>query len=88
MDAGANAPLRHTTRVGPKSFGARLRPETGADFASPKAPKRLAGAGQLTTVTARRFCDQAASLWPSATGRSLPYEMVLMRSADTPWLIR
>src|SRR5208282_1156813 len=37
-----------------------------------------------STVTARRFCDQQEISSHTATGRSLPYEMVRMRCADTP----
>src|SRR5258705_5059992 len=37
-----------------------------------------------TRKWARRFCDHALSSWPSANGRSLPYEITLTRSADTP----
>ena len=42
------------------------------DRAQFKKTLRVACAGQLTTVTPRRFCDHAASLWPKASGRSLP----------------
>ena len=33
----------------------------------------------LSTVTARRFCDQQEMSLQTATGRSLPYEIVRMR---------
>ena len=42
----------------------------------------------LSTVTARRFCDQQEMSLHTATGRSLPYEMVCMRCAMTPREIR
>jgi hypothetical protein len=32
-----------------------------------------------STVTARRFCDQQEMSLQTATGRSLPYEIVRMR---------
>ena len=32
----------------------------------------------------RRFSAQAASSWPVANGRSLPYEIVAMRDSSTP----
>src|SRR6476469_1429936 len=38
----------------------------------------------LSTVTARRFCDQHEMSLHTATGRSLPYEIVRMRWAWTP----
>ena len=38
----------------------------------------------LSTVTARRFCDQHEMSLQTATGRSLPYEIVRMRCACTP----
>ena len=38
----------------------------------------------LSTVTARRFCDQHEMSLHTATGRSLPYEIVRMRCASTP----
>ena len=38
----------------------------------------------LSTVTARRFCDQQEISLHTATGLSLPYEIVCMRSPDTP----
>jgi hypothetical protein len=40
--------------------------------------------GLPRTVTARRFCDQQEMSSQDATGRSLPYEIVLMRLAGTP----
>jgi hypothetical protein len=38
----------------------------------------------LSTVTARRFCDQHEMSLHTATGRSLPYEMVRMRAGSMP----
>jgi hypothetical protein len=38
----------------------------------------------LRAVTARRFCDQHDMSLHTATGRSLPYEMVRMRCGWTP----
>ena len=38
----------------------------------------------LSTVTERRFCDQHEMSLHTATGRSLPYEIVRMRLAWTP----
>jgi hypothetical protein len=38
----------------------------------------------FNTVTARRFCDQQEISSQTATGRSLPYEIVRMRWALMP----
>jgi hypothetical protein len=38
----------------------------------------------LEASTARRFCDQQEMSSHTATGRSLPNEIVLMREALTP----
>jgi hypothetical protein len=54
-----------------------LRPETSAAH-------ELA----LSTVTARRFCDQHEMSLQTATGRSLPYEIVRMRDPSMPREIR
>ena len=38
----------------------------------------------FSTVTARRVCDQQEMSLQTATGRSLPYEMVRMRLGSMP----
>jgi hypothetical protein len=45
-------------------------------------------AAPASTVTARRFCDQQEMSLQTATGRSLPKLIVLMREAETPLAIR
>jgi hypothetical protein len=67
----------------------RWKVEAGFDASKhnrrPKAPAvpfpRVAVAQELvlSTVTARRFCDQHEMSLQTATGRSLPYEIVRMR---------
>ena len=42
----------------------------------------------LSTVCARRFCDQHEMSLQTATGRSLPYEIVRTRFAATPFFAR
>ena len=42
----------------------------------------------LMVETPRRFCAQHASFDSTQTGRSLPYEIVSRRAADTPKLAR
>src|ERR1051326_4731215 len=42
----------------------------------------------LMVETPRRFCAQHASFDSTHTGRSLPYEIVSRRAADTPKLAR
>lgn len=42
----------------------------------------------LSTVCARRFCDQHEMSLQTATGRSLPYEIVRTRFAATPFCAR
>src|SRR5690606_18730492 len=50
----------------------------------PEGPIRRQLPAPTTEVIEFRFCAQAASVEPSATGRSFPYEMVLMRVGATP----
>src|SRR5215471_127289 len=54
------------------------RPRASYDVAAPAT----------MVVMPRRFCDQQASLDSVQMGRSLPYEMVSIRSADTPWPVK
>ena len=42
----------------------------------------------LATVTPRRFCDQHPSEASGHSGRSLPYEMTVTRSGETPSAVR
>src|SRR4051812_10508960 len=58
------------------------RPKGAGCFPSPVS--ELSQELALSTVTARRFCDQQEISLQTATGRSLPYEMVRMRCALTP----
>src|SRR6185312_5091176 len=54
-----------------------------------RRPRRFQAANPLqelapSTVTARRFCDQQEMSLHTATGRSLPYEMVRIRLESMP----
>ena len=42
----------------------------------------------LATVTPRRFWDQHCSAASGHSGRSLPYEMTVTRSGETPRAVR
>src|SRR5207247_508220 len=42
----------------------------------------------MISNSSRRFCAQAPSSWPCASGRSSPYELVSMRPPSMPWLTR
>ncbi len=57
-------------------FGRRpyrtLRKGLAPKYVIPVDGTQLPAAPEVRVVTARRFCDQAASSWPRATGRSLP----------------
>src|SRR5438552_15807469 len=50
----------------------------------PFPPRKPVHELALSTVTDRRFCDQQEMSLHTATGRSLPYEMVRMRCGSMP----
>src|SRR5262245_2718094 len=76
----------HNARYGPPSnTNGRAPKTTGANKgAGCPLPPCLSYELALSTVTARRFCDQHEMSLQTATGRSLPYEIVRMRCACTP----
>src|SRR5262245_4267333 len=67
-----------------------LQKTTGAPWRrlSPTPARTPAYELVLSTVTARRFCDQHEMSLQTATGRSLPYEIVRMRCAWMPRDVR
>jgi len=78
MPEGTRAFKPHRRRVsGKQGPGGFLR--------SP-APKQ--SYSWLATVTPRRFCDQQPSEASGHSGRSLPYEMTVIRLASMPSAVR
>lgn len=80
----------------------KLGKEVGFHDTRPGTPKSVPGicdfktlgelinhfCSDVTTKSSRRFFAQASSLWPKASGRSLPYEIVVILEASMPYVIR
>lgn len=79
MRTANHLPDMRNVRAGNKTTAARRPPLPPPE----RSPVKLY---ELTpsTVTARRFCDQHEMSLQTATGRSLPYEIVRMRCAWMP----